>query len=268
MPIVPAADKPPASPEERPDPPERDDPEPGTRRRERCALVLFDIDGTVLVAGDAEHKAALIDAVADVYDVAITFDGFSLGGRLDAEIVRVLLGAAGVDAAAIEAGLDATIARMGARFSATFDRAGYRTRVLPGVTDAVAAVQLVGHTVGVLTGNARAVAETRLASAGLHALLTVGAFGDRAHARADLVAEARADAERRHGLVFPARATVLVGDTPRDIAAAREAGARIVAVPTGVVSEAALREAEPDVLLPDLTDATRLVAAIEWLLSR
>jgi phosphoglycolate phosphatase-like HAD superfamily hydrolase len=240
---------------------------PGPNNSSRAAaaavgLVLFDIDGTLLVAGDADHKAALIGAVADVYGVAISFDGFSLGGRLDAEIVRVLAGGAGVSPATIERDLPKAMARMGERFAAAFRHDGYAARALPGAREAVAAVHDAGFTTGVLTGNARAVAAARLTAAGFAGLLDVGAFGDRAHARADLVAEACAVAAARDGRPHVPAGTVLVGDTPRDVDAARAAGARVIAVPTGVVPEARLRDAAPDRLLADLTDAGALVQAV------
>ena len=229
-------------------------------------LVLFDIDGTLLVAGDADHKAALIGAVADVYGVAITFDGFSLGGRLDAEIVRVLAGGAGVGAEVIERDLPKAMSRMGERFAEVFRPDGYAARALPGARAAVDAVHRTGRTTGVLTGNARAVATLRLGSAGFAGLLDVGAFGDRAHRRCDLVAEACAAATARDGRPHTAARTVLVGDTPRDVEAAHAAGARVVAVPTGVVGRDQLAAADPDVLLDDLTDAAALVRAVTTLL--
>jgi phosphoglycolate phosphatase-like HAD superfamily hydrolase len=230
--------------------------------------VLFDVDGTLLVAGDADHKAALIGAVADVLGVAISFDGFSLGGRLDAEIVRVLAGAAGVPAEVVERELPATMARMGERFAADFRHDGYAARALPGARTAVDAVHRAGFRTGVLTGNARSIATRRLTAAGFAGLLDVGAFGDRAHRRSELVGEACAAAEAFDGHRHTAARTVLVGDTPRDVEAARAAGARVVAVPTGVISKAQLEEAAPDALLDDLVDADAVVAAVEALLPK
>jgi phosphoglycolate phosphatase-like HAD superfamily hydrolase len=227
--------------------------------------VLFDVDGTLVVAGDPGHKAALIGAVADVYGVDITFEGFSLGGRLDAEIVRILVGAAGPPAEDVERSLPDAMARMGERFAAGFSAGAYATRALPGAREAVAAVRRAGATVGVLTGNAREVATARLDAAGFGSLAEIGAFGDRAHRRADLVLEACASARSRTGRDHGPGATVLVGDTPRDVEAARAAGAHVVAVATGVVARAALAEAAPDALLDDLTDSDALLAALAGL---
>jgi phosphoglycolate phosphatase-like HAD superfamily hydrolase len=53
-----------------------------------------------------------------------------------------------------------------------------------------------------------------------------------------------------------------VGDTPRDVAAARANGCRCVAVATGHYDVAELREAGATVVLPDLTDRDATIAAI------
>jgi phosphoglycolate phosphatase len=55
---------------------------------------------------------------------------------------------------------------------------------------------------------------------------------------------------------------VLVGDTPLDVLAAREAGARAVAVATGFADLDALRASEPDALLQDLSDTEAAIRAI------
>ena len=55
---------------------------------------------------------------------------------------------------------------------------------------------------------------------------------------------------------------MLVGDTPLDVLAAREAGARAVAVATGFAGLDALRESEPDALLQDLSDTDAAIRAI------
>ena len=70
---------------------------------------------------------------------------------------------------------------------------------------------------------------------------------------------ARERAAARHG---PADEVVLVGDTPLDVQAAREAGARAVAVASGFGDEEELRESRPDALLPDLRDTAAVVAAV------
>ena len=77
-----------------------------------------------------------------------------------------------------------------------------------------------------------------------------------------LVDITRQRAEKAHGLNFDDGATVLLGDTPNDVAAAQASGARIIAVATGKDSSTALAEAGGDMVLPNLTDTPAVLAAI------
>jgi phosphoglycolate phosphatase-like HAD superfamily hydrolase len=169
-----------------------------------------------------------------------------------------------------------------------------RGRVLAGVREALAALAEVGAggvpgaggagaggagaggagrvrvRQSVLTGNIRPLAEVKLAALGLGAPLdlTIGAYGDMDEVRAELVGVARArasagaDGGSEPGGDFGGEATVLVGDTPLDVAAALATGARAVAVATGSFSEAELAASAAHAVLPDLSDTERVRAAI------
>ena len=110
----------------------------------------------------------------------------------------------------------------------------------------------------------RPLAELKLGLAGLgdHLDLDVGAYGDVHEVRAELVAVARRAAAAAYGLDFDGPSTVLVGDTPLDVAAALATGARAVGVATGSFPAADLAAAGAHVVLPDLTDTALLVAAV------
>ena len=116
----------------------------------------------------------------------------------------------------------------------------------------------------VLTGNTRPSAEIKLRAFDLDRYLDfdIGAYGTDDDTRANLVNVARQRAEKAHGVNFDADATVLIGDTPNDVAAARDSGARIIAVATGKDSAADLAAAGADTVLADLTDTTAVLAAI------
>jgi len=73
---------------------------------------------------------------------------------------------------------------------------------------------------------------------------------------------ARAKAERKYGTSFPGTATVLVGDTPLDVAAGRAGGARAVAVATGPYGVDELAASGADTVLADLRDTGATLAAI------
>jgi phosphoglycolate phosphatase-like HAD superfamily hydrolase len=115
-----------------------------------------------------------------------------------------------------------------------------------------------------LTGNIRPLAEVKLGALGLteHLDLDVGTYGDAHEVRAELVGPARRRAALAYGGDFSGEATVIVGDTPLDVEAALVTGARAVAVATGYFSVAELTAAGAHVVLPDLTDTGRVLAAI------
>ena len=119
----------------------------------------------------------------------------------------------------------------------------------------------------VLTGNIRSVAEVKLAALGLREWLDlcIGAYGDDHEDRTELVAVARRRAAAVHGrsaAAFEGPATVVIGDTPLDIAAALAAGARAVGVATGSYSADDLAMAGADAVLPDLTDTATVLRAL------
>jgi phosphoglycolate phosphatase len=141
-------------------------------------------------------------------------------------------------------------------------------RVLPGAAEAIAALaspRYAGQVIqSLLTGNIPELAEVKLAALGLtgHLDLAIGAYGNLSQVRADLVAVARRNATARYGGDFAGRATVLIGDTPKDVEAALVTGARAIAVASGSYSAEQLASAGADVVFADLTDTAGLVAAI------
>ena len=78
----------------------------------------------------------------------------------------------------------------------------------------------------------------------------VGRYGSDDEVRANLVTIAQGRASAKYGETFGKANTILVGDTPRDVRAGRDGGARVVAVTTGSDSVESLRAAGADVVLP------------------
>jgi phosphoglycolate phosphatase-like HAD superfamily hydrolase len=119
-------------------------------------------------------------------------------------------------------------------------------RALPGARDALASLadEPAFHQ-SVLTGNLRTVARIKLEVFELDAYLDLasGAYGDDDPNRSNLVALARRRAGERTGVVFGGDATVLVGDTPKDVQAGLAAGVRVVGVATGKTSVQELQQA-------------------------
>jgi phosphoglycolate phosphatase-like HAD superfamily hydrolase len=137
--------------------------------------------------------------------------------------------------------------------------------VLPGAAAALrACAALPGVHQSVLTGNVYhlAVLKLNLFRLADHVDLRIGAFGDDALDRTELVAHAWRRAEEHLGQRFTGPETIIIGDTFRDIATARRAGARAVAVATGPHRPAQLRAAGADWVLPSLANTPAVLRAI------
>jgi phosphoglycolate phosphatase-like HAD superfamily hydrolase len=234
----------------------------------RRGLILFDIDGTLLRAGDREHSAAFTHAFERVYNRPVTLDGVPMAGMLDANIARVLFERHGLEQAEADSQLRELMAAMGARYVELTAGRDARERLLPGVVEAIIACQGRDWATGVLTGNAETVGRAKLRAAGLDLLLRDGAWGDDPVERGHLVATAIATIAATTGRRYTPSETVLIGDTPADINAAKLGGAAVLAVATGRFDVPTLESHGADLALPDLSDTDQVVRALDELLER
>jgi phosphoglycolate phosphatase len=226
-------------------------------------LVLFDVDGTLLSAGRAGARA-LLDAMREVYGQTGDAEGFSMGGRTDPEIVRLLLGSAGVAPEEVEAGMETLWERYLTRLAAEVERAP--VRALPGVQALLERVESRGGetVLGLLTGNLREGARLKLEAAGLgFGRFRVGAYGSDHWRRSELPAVAAERARALLGVEFRGKEIVIVGDTPFDIACGAHLGVRTIATATGTHSAADLAACGPDHLFDDLADLDAVWRALE-----
>jgi phosphoglycolate phosphatase len=236
----------------------------------RRLLVLWDVDYT-LVDSDGVGRELYGIAFREMFGRPMPQPG-SMSGRTDRAIAIEVLGLAGV--AEPQQVVDAFHGRMAAHAADLADLVRQRSQVLPGAARAVAALAGAGAQAdgaagasvvqSLLTGNIRPLAEIKLGPLGLteHLDLDVGAYGDAHEVRAELVPLARSRAARAYGHDFDGQATVLVGDTPLDVAAALATGARAVAVATGQFAAADLAASGAHAVLPDLADTGQVLAAI------
>ena len=225
-------------------------------------LILFDIDGT-LISADGAGKRAVRDALTEVFGTTGAIGGYSFAGRTDPEIVRHLLGGAGLSDEEIDAGLP----RLWERYVAGLEREIRRVdvRALPGVPALLDRVEAEGGEVvlGVLTGNLREGARIKVEAAGIEFdRFRVGAFGSDHASRPELPAIAVRRAEEATGVRFAGKEIVIVGDTPLDVECGAHLGVRTIATATGTYSLDALADACPDHLFPDLADVEAVWSAI------
>jgi len=219
-------------------------------------LVLFDIDGTLVLTGRAGIRA-LDRALTDVCGVASPLEGVAFAGRTDRAIVGEALER--IRAEAGQAAIDAVRERYCVHLAEEVLRDSPHPKcVLPGVgaaLDALALLEASGEVaVGLLTGNFARGAEIKLGHFDLWRRFRFGAFGDGHTDRRDLVPVAIAAAARAGAGTFSSRDVVIIGDTPADVDCAHAHGARAVAVATGPFSLDVLATTGADVVVPDLSD--------------
>ncbi len=210
-------------------------------------LLLFDIDGTLLHGATDAHRDAVHAALHEVHGLADPGrqDGLDPAGRTDGEIARLILLGNGVSARQIdERAADVAIACCEAYARLCPEDLSHT--VLPGVPellDSLAARDDVR--LALLTGNYEPVARMKLRSAGIGHWFEAcqGGFGSDSEDRTDLPAIARRRAGAA-GAPHPPERTIVIGDTPRDIACARADGVRCVAVATGRFVPEQLRGAD------------------------
>ena len=227
------------------------------------SVLLFDIDGTLVLTGGAGVRA-MARAFEELWGVKDAAGHVSMAGRTDAWVLAEVAAAYGLSVGAREL----------ARFRDVYlkhlpvelEKPGPRKGVMPGVRallDALAGRDDV-H-LALLTGNYEHGARAKLEYFDLWRYFRGGAFGDTALDRNSLLCEALASVASLGGPAVSGSQTIVIGDTPRDVACAASAGARSLAVATGGYSRAQLRAAGADVVFEDLGDTLAVISEIDRL---
>jgi phosphoglycolate phosphatase-like HAD superfamily hydrolase len=223
-------------------------------------VLLFDVDGTLLSTGGAGRRA-----IEKTFGVVHGRDDacrhFRFDGMTDRAIVRQGLEAIGAPTSdeAIDAFLGAYLAVLEAEVAAT---SGYKVHA--GMREAVeAALAREGFAVGLGTGNIERGARVKLARGGLDDAFAFGGFGcDHEHRPTLIEIGARRGAERL-GVPLASCRVVVVGDTPKDVAAAQAMGAESLGVGTGNFTAEALLAVGATWAFPSLASPGALEALLD-----
>ncbi len=230
------------------------------KRVKRPTVLLWDIDGTLVTTGGVGRRAVnraferrhqRPDACA-----AIRFDGMT-----DRSITRLGLQAIGVDPTeeAIDAVLSAYVEELKAELLET---AREHYRVHEGVEAALAAARARGMAQGLGTGNIVEGARLKLEHVGLYHHFDFGGFGSDHELRVELIRMGAARGAARLGTPLERCRVVVIGDTPKDVDAARGIGAESLALGTGSFSAEALRQHGATHAFPSLTSPGALEALL------
>jgi phosphoglycolate phosphatase-like HAD superfamily hydrolase len=225
-------------------------------------LVLFDIDGTLVLTGGAGIRA-MNRAGRAVLGVPRLLDGIPVAGRTDWSIFRDALEKIGRQLD------DELFARLRDEHVSNLEdeilqRGDGVKAIMPGVRDLIAALESRGDILlGLLTGNFKSAARIKLEHFDLWRHFACGAFGDDAPDRNELVPFAL---ERARGCGLPHvpySDVVVVGDTPHDVACAQVVGARPVGVATGTYTVEQLQQSGAPVVLRNLSDTAGFMKLLD-----
>jgi phosphoglycolate phosphatase len=183
-------------------------------------------------------------------------------GKTDRQIIREMLVPRGVTDAEIDGGF-ADLERIACELHARSSEPTLTPEASREAADVLTELQGDGHVLALLTGNLEPIARHKMALAGLDGFFPPGqgGFGSDAEHRPDLVPLARVRAGGE-GSPHPAHDTVVIGDTPLDVAAALADGVRSIGVAGVHHSRNQLHEAGADAVVDELDEIPKWV--IGW----
>ncbi len=221
-------------------------------------LLLFDIDGTLILSGGA-GEAAIKDAMRVCFGSDANFDKVVLAGATDSSIASQLMQVNDIEPTPelVAKFLDSYLSVLEEKMKA------HQGILLPGILPLLEMLQNhPGCVLGLLTGNIRRGAEIKLSHFGVWNFFEFGAFADDHHDRNELGKFARVRAMEKRGIEFSPEQIYVIGDTPRDIECGRAIGAKTVAIATGNYSVEDLSGHNPDFLFPDLGNPEEVVRVL------
>jgi len=214
-------------------------------------LLLFDIDGTLILTGGAGVRA-LNRAFHQVVGMVNVMDSIRPHGKTDPAIIREVFtvhGRTDVDKGVVDRILDAYVGFL----ADEVQESSKKYRVLPGILSFLQAYSSNPHVaLGLATGNVEGGARIKLGPGDLNRYFRFGGFGSDAESRTQLVQHAARKGREMLNQAFEPHDVFVIGDTPRDVQAGREAGFQTVAVATGDHSIEDLKASGAGLAIQDL----------------
>ena len=219
-------------------------------------LLLFDIDGTLLITNGAGTRA-VSRAFERVHGVNVAMEAIDAAGKTDPLILREMC-ENGLGRHHTEEEAQQVYKHYVVYLEEEIKIA--EVTIMPGIRTLLKILSMREDLVlGVATGNIEEGARIKLEHSGLDTYFRFGGFGSDSENRRDLIRRAieRAGEDGYHKRDF--EEIYVIGDTPFDIIHGRAAGARTVAVATGSYTSEELGKHKPDYLYDDLTDVNSVI---------
>ncbi len=209
-------------------------------------VILFDIDGTLLTVNRNFNRPLLRGILDDLQIHYPQMESDAFSGRTDHDILTSFLVHHDHSPDLYQAMKSEYLKRMEEQIEA---RHIIRH---PFIDEAIDFFDQMGAHLGLLTGNYPSAARAKLKAAGISYRFSFGAFGEHHTNRNDLPFLAIETVKELYGYEPDPERFLIIGDTPRDVECARNAGMKCVAVTTGKFTRSELMETKPDLVLEDL----------------
>jgi phosphoglycolate phosphatase len=224
-------------------------------------LLLFDIDGTLLLLTEDATRQAIIKTFRDLFGIENTIQNISFSGRTDPGIFKdvalKLLGRPLQDEEHLS-----VVERYLEMLPGELDRCE-SFRLMPGVAQLLPLLAARQDIIlGLETGNLEPAAYLKLKRGGIDHYFSLGGFGSDSEDRTELVRLGIKRARNFNHDVIPDENIYVIGDSPHDISAGRNLGVNTVAVGSGLVTREKLLAESPSCLLPDLSDIQAFMKCI------
>jgi len=221
----------------------------------RKRLVLFDVDYT-LIRGSKIHKASIVEGIKEIFGIQAPIDRLKLHGMTDQQIVTDLLKISGIEDSTIKEKMDLCIKSITQFYN--LHRSDDNVHLMEGVKSLLK--ELSKHEdviLGLVTGNIEQIAYGKLSSVSISEHFTLGGFGSDHIERYRLVEIAIERAKKKYNI--KKLNTFIVGDTPKDIIAAKKAGVYSIGVATGSFDKQELKKAGADFVLESLSEKEKFI---------
>ena len=226
-------------------------------------LLLFDIDGTLTRSHNG--YVPFNQAILETFGVPGDIRSVIPDGNTDPMIVSEIFSKGNILAPNIDDKWHQFSSNLRQCYSQAISSGSTTVRALPGVAELLQKVAASGiFGCSVVSGNLEPMARVKLEAAGLYSYLCRGAYGSDSPRRADLPAIAKRRCEAAFSVSIPLSECIVIGDTPRDLEAARCNRMKCILVATGRYPLEELSNCQPERCLPDLTDTA---AVLETLLN-
>lgn len=219
-------------------------------------LLLFDIDGTILLTDGAGTRAAN-RAFEKLHGLGDAMRGIDAAGKTDPLILREMYGN-GLSRDYTEAEAEKFYEEYAVFLEEEVEKSSIN--IMPGIPYLIENLSWrTDMLLGIATGNIEPGARIKLRKSGLDSHFSVGGYGSDSGSREALIRIAIERAETRLRDKEGFEKIFVIGDTPHDIVHGRAAGAVTVAVATGRYSLTELREHSPDHLFEHLADYENVI---------